>query len=101
MTSLMQTDDKSGAKPAVWVVGADQKVHLRAITVGRYGEAGLSVTGGLNGGELVVTAGVHKLKAGQMVKPMAAEVQPTATATASAASGAVAQADAPAASRKN
>ncbi len=101
MTALLQSDDKSGATPAVWVVGADQKVQLRAITIGRYGEAGVSVTGGLNGGELVVIAGVHKLKAGQAVKPMAAEVQPSATATASAASSAVAQADAPALSRKN
>ncbi len=101
MTSLLQSDDKSGAKPAVWVVGADQKVQLRAITVSRYGESALSVTGGLNGGELVVTAGVHKLKAGQAVKPMAAEAQPSATAIAPGAASAVAQAEAPAASRKN
>lgn len=106
MTSLLQSDDKSGAQPAVWVVGADQKVQLRAITIGRYGESGLMVTGGLNGGELVVVAGVHKLKAGQSVKPMAADAQSPAAATAGATSApkgasAVAQAPTAAASRKN
>jgi len=101
MTALLQSDDKSGAKPAVWVVGADQKVLLRAITIGRYGETGVSVTGGLNGGELVVVAGVHKLKAGQVVRPMAADAQPSASFTANAAASAVAQAEAPAGSRKN
>ena len=106
MTSLLQTDDKSGAKPAVWVVGADQKVQLRAISIGRYGESGVSVSGGLNGGELVVVAGVHKLKAGQAVKPMAADAPPPAMATAGAAgmpeaAGAVAEAAPPPASRKN
>lgn len=103
MTALLQTDDKSGARPAVWVVGADQKVQLRTVTVGRYGEAGVAVTAGLNGGELVVTAGVHKLKAGQAVKPLAAGAQPGAGASAVApeATGSVAQAATSPAVRKN
>lgn len=73
MTALAQTDDKSGAKPAVWVVGSDQKVQLRAVAIARYGESMVEVTQGLSGGELVVTAGVHKLKAGQSVKPLAVD----------------------------
>ena len=70
MTALTQTDDKSGAKPAVWVVGADSKVKLTPVEIGRFGEQGVTVLAGLNGGETVVTAGVHKLQSGQAVKPL-------------------------------
>jgi RND family efflux transporter MFP subunit len=70
MTALTQTDDASGAKPAVWVVGADNKVQLKNVGVGSYGERGVVITDGLKGGETVVTAGVHMLKAGQAVKPL-------------------------------
>ena len=70
MTALTQTDDKSGAKPAVWVVGADSKVKLTPVEIGRFGEAGVTVLAGLTGGETVVTAGVHKLQSGQAVKPL-------------------------------
>ncbi len=104
MTALAQTDDKSGAKPAVWVVGGDQKVQLRPVAIGRYGESMVEVTQGLTGGELVVTAGVHKLKAGQSVKPLASETSAAAdggAAPAAATPGAVAQIEAPASSAKN
>ncbi len=70
MTALTQTDDKAGAKPAVWVVGADNKVKLMPVEIGRFGEAGVTVLAGLSGGETVVTAGVHKLQSGQAVKPL-------------------------------
>lgn len=70
MTALTQTDDKSGAKPAVWIVGADNKVRLIPVEIGRYGEQGVTVLAGLAGGETVVTAGVHKLISGQTVKPL-------------------------------
>ena len=99
MTALAQSDDKSGAKPAVWVVGSDQKVQLRAVAIARYGESMVEVTQGLSGGELVVTAGVHKLKAGQSVKPLAVDAGAMASgagAPVSAATGAHAQIEAPA-----
>lgn len=70
MTALTQTDDKSGAKPAVWIVGADNKVKLTPVEIGRYSEQGVTVLAGLAGGETVVTAGVHKLISGQTVKPL-------------------------------
>jgi RND family efflux transporter MFP subunit len=70
MTALTQTDDNSGAKPAVWIVGSDNKVQLKSVGVGSYGERGVVITEGLKGGETVVTAGVHMLKAGQVVKPL-------------------------------
>nr|CUV32235.1 protein of unknown function [Ralstonia solanacearum] len=38
----------------------------------------LLVTGGLSPGQTIVTAGVHLLKAGQHVMPMAAADQPSA-----------------------
>lgn len=103
LTALTQTDDKAGAKPAVWVVGSDSKVQMKPVAVGRYGENGVVIVSGLAGGETVVTAGVHMLKAGQTVKPlMEAPVAPTITASMFRAQpsnvdpNAVAQADAPA-----
>ena len=85
LTALTQTDDASGAKPAVWVVGGDSKVQLKSVAVGSYGERGVVITQGLSGGETVVTAGVHMLKAGQPVKPLPeAQVAPTAAMAFSA-----------------
>ena len=88
MTALTQTDDKTGAKPAVWVVGNDGKVKLVTVTVGSYTEQGVVIQSGLAGGETVVIAGVHKLQTGQQVKPLAPEM-PVAQA---AMPGALAQA---------
>ncbi len=73
-TALTQTDDKAGTKPAVWVVGADSKVKLVPVSVGQYSEQGVVIQSGLAGGETVVIAGVHKLQAGQQVKPLAPEI---------------------------
>jgi multidrug efflux system membrane fusion protein len=57
------------ANPAVWVVDpATQRVKLRPITVAQYREDGVTVTAGLAPGEIVVTAGVHKLRADQPVR---------------------------------
>ena len=87
-TALTQTDDKSGAKPAVWVIGADEKVKLVPVSVARYIEEGVVVASGLAGGEMVVTAGVHKLLPGQQVRPLtdaAAPVAPKAVASSAPA----------------
>ena len=57
------------SQPSVWIVDpATSKVLLKPVTVGQYREDGVSITGGLAEGDLVVTAGVHKLRAGQAVK---------------------------------
>jgi RND family efflux transporter MFP subunit len=82
LTALTQTDDKAGAQPAVWVVGSDGKVQLKSVVVGRYGENGVVILGGLAGGETVVTAGVHMLKAGQVVKPLLDVPAPSTTTAA-------------------
>jgi RND family efflux transporter MFP subunit len=57
------------SQPAVWIVDpATSQVRLKPVTVGQYREDGVSITGGLAEGDVVVTAGVHKLRAGQAVK---------------------------------
>jgi multidrug efflux system membrane fusion protein len=57
------------SQPAVWVVDpATSKVKLRPVSVGQYREDGVTVTSGLNLGDVVVTAGVHKLKSDQVVR---------------------------------
>ena len=56
-------------KPAVWVVDAkDQRVHRREIVIARHAPDSDIVTGGLESGERVVTAGVQELHEGQAVK---------------------------------
>ncbi len=55
--------------PAVWIVDpATRKVKLRPVTVGQFREDGVTITSGLAAGEVVVTAGVHKLRADQEVR---------------------------------
>ena len=60
---------RDGSDPAVWLVDpATRKVKLRKVTIGQYREDGVTVTGGLQPGEVVVTAGVHRLKPDQQVR---------------------------------
>jgi RND family efflux transporter MFP subunit len=55
--------------PAVWVVDpATQQVSLRPVELRRQRSSGIVVAEGLNGGELVVTAGVHALRPDQKVR---------------------------------
>ncbi|WP_376961802.1 efflux RND transporter periplasmic adaptor subunit [Azospirillum sp. A26] len=56
-------------KPAVWVLSApDDRLELRPVTVAAYAGDLALIGGGLKDGERVVTAGVHKLDAGQKVR---------------------------------
>jgi hypothetical protein len=50
-------------------------VSLRPVKVDRYSDDGVRITEGLNGGELVVRAGVHKLFANEKVRVLAEAVQ--------------------------
>lgn len=55
--------------PAVWVVDPDsQRVALRAVAIGEYREDGVTVLSGIDEGDLVVTAGVHRLLPEQRVR---------------------------------
>jgi multidrug efflux system membrane fusion protein len=58
--------------PAVWVVrSSDSTLELRRVSVARYGERDVLVSGGLHAGERVVMQGVHAVSAGEKVEPIA------------------------------
>ena len=60
---------RQGANAAVWIVDpATSKVKLRNVTIGQFREDGVTVTAGLHPGDVVVTAGVHKLRPDQQVR---------------------------------
>jgi RND family efflux transporter MFP subunit len=64
-TALTMVDNK----PAVWVVDrTTQQVSLRSVQLQRQDSSSIVVTQGLQGGEVVVTAGVHALRPGQKVR---------------------------------
>ncbi len=64
LTAIFQQE----GKPAVWVVGQDMKLSLRPVTIERYTEDSARISAGLKAGERVVSAGVHKLVAGEVVR---------------------------------
>ncbi len=60
---------RSGADAAVWIVDPKtSQVKLRKVAIGQFREDGVTITGGLAAGDIVVTAGVHKLRADQVVR---------------------------------
>ncbi len=64
LTAIFQQD----GKPALWIVGADQTVSLRPVVVLSFGETTAMLASGVNAGERIVVAGVHKLTAGEKIK---------------------------------
>ena len=65
---------QSGQQPSVWVVQNDS-VTLRPVQTGKYSKTTLQITGGLQSGDMIVTAGVHKLREGQKVRLAGGAVQ--------------------------
>lgn len=59
--------DKDG-KPAVWVVSHSSEVELKPIAVARYEVDRVIVAAGLAAGDVVVTAGVNRLRENQKVR---------------------------------
>ena len=58
-----------GTQPAVWVVDRTSgTVELRAVTIARWRDDTAAIASGVKEGELIATAGVHKLEHGQKVK---------------------------------
>ena len=58
-----------GGKPAVWVfTPATSSVALRPVVVSRYEADRVIIAEGLNKGDIVVTAGVNRLREGQKVR---------------------------------
>jgi len=67
--------DESGGSARVWIVDPNtRKAAPRAVEVGAYREDGVTVRSGVSPGDVVITAGVHKLLAGEVVR-LAPEVE--------------------------
>ncbi|MFI4925912.1 MAG: efflux RND transporter periplasmic adaptor subunit, partial [Vicinamibacteria bacterium] len=70
-------------KPAVWIYDpATQTVALRRVALDAFREDGALVSSGVKNGEWIVAAGVHKLRAGQAVKPWESTDTPLTAASA-------------------
>ncbi|HEU0200703.1 MAG TPA: efflux RND transporter periplasmic adaptor subunit [Burkholderiaceae bacterium] len=70
-------------QPLVWVVDAQtSRVATRPVQLGGAQNDSVLVTGGLNGGETVVTAGVNMLHKGQLVAAVATAPNMTASVSA-------------------
>ncbi len=65
---------QTGEKPCVWIV-KDGKVTLREVSVESFG-ANEAIVRGLESGDVVVTAGVHKLHEGEEVRLVAEAGKP-------------------------
>jgi RND family efflux transporter MFP subunit len=63
LSAIYQTGDK----PHVWIVQNDT-VSLRPVRLGAFGDSSIQVVDGLKDQEIIVTAGVHKLKEGQKIR---------------------------------
>lgn len=70
--------EKTG-KPAVWIVDQrTRQVHLTAVDVASYREQGVVLRSGVDPAQWIVTAGVHKLRDGDVVTPVDALNKPVA-----------------------
>jgi RND family efflux transporter MFP subunit len=58
---------QQGDQAAVWIVAADHTVNLRPVKVAAYRDNGAVIASGMKAGERIVSAGVHKLSAGQKI----------------------------------
>ncbi|NCP80139.1 MAG: efflux RND transporter periplasmic adaptor subunit, partial [Gallionella sp.] len=65
LTAIFQ----QGEQAALWVVAADNTISLRRVNVAAYLDEGALISGGIEAGERIVSAGVHKLTAGEQIRP--------------------------------
>ena len=62
--------EKAG-EPAIWQVDTrSAKVHLAPVTVEQYAETGALISQGLVADAWIVTAGVHRLREGEVINPI-------------------------------
>jgi RND family efflux transporter MFP subunit len=59
-----------GNTTGVWQIATDGKVSLKAVTVVQYKENLALIKGGVKIGDMIVAAGVHKLREGEVIKPI-------------------------------
>jgi multidrug efflux system membrane fusion protein len=62
---------QQGTQPAVWVVDKTAStVSLKPVTISRWRDETALIASGVQNGDIVAAAGVHKLESGQKVKPV-------------------------------
>jgi multidrug efflux system membrane fusion protein len=62
---------QDGTRPAVWVVDRQSgTVELRPVLIASWRSDTAAILSGVKNGEMIATAGVHKLEPGQKVKPL-------------------------------
>lgn len=66
--------DKDG-KPAVWVVSASSATELKSVVIARYETDRVVVSDGLSEGDIVVTAGVNRLREHEKVRTLQGEAK--------------------------
>jgi RND family efflux transporter MFP subunit len=64
LTAIFQQGDQA----AVWVVAADRSVSLHPVKIAAYRDNGAVIASGVTAGERIVSAGVHKLHAGEKIR---------------------------------
>ena len=70
LSALYVKDSGTAMVTGVWQIGADGKVSLKPVTVVQYRENAAMIKGGVKIGDIIVAAGVHKLREGEVVKPI-------------------------------
>jgi len=63
-------------KNTVWVIDKNSIANPREVTAGQYTEDGVSISNGLQAGEMIAIAGVHTLIKGQKVQPIVDKTNP-------------------------
>ncbi len=61
---------QQGTEPAIWVVYKTGTVSLHPVTISRWRDETALIASGVKDGDIIATAGVHKLEPGQKVKPL-------------------------------
>lgn len=60
---------QNGDLPQVWLI-RDGQAHLQPVVISGWGDNAVLVTDGLADGDMLITAGVHKISEGQQVEPL-------------------------------
>jgi membrane fusion protein, multidrug efflux system len=95
LSSLYVKGDTTG----VWLIASDGKVSLRPVTVVQYRETSAFIrpkAGSVKAGDLIVAAGVHRLRDGEIIKPI---IDPVVTGDGKVAHAPASPVDAVAAKR--
>ena len=66
LTALLESKQHA----AVYVLGADNRLSIRQVTIAQYREKDALISAGLQPGERLVAVGVHKLREGDHVNPI-------------------------------